>query len=419
MDLRKRSAITVCAVLAATVFAGPVLAQAPEGIDLAARAAARQDALARVAEALKEKAVRDVEEQRVLADAKRIVAALRPDQLEALAAGDELDEVMAMQPEAAATESGGLRSVTGSTEVRSVTANAIGDAESDLLFVPVSPCRIIDTRLAGGKITTGTTRAFRVAGTTGFSGQGGQATGCGVPIGASSPVAAAVMLNIVAVDVDGKGNLQAWEFGQPEPIATSINFQKIDMNIANGLIVPITGISSQTHDLNVKANFNNAHLVVDVTGYFTRFPVENFQSGLKSQLVTQDFTTLINLGDGACYELNSCTITADAPGTVVVEAWGQFVVNHTAGSLDRVAIGIETANPVVCNDPDTVNASDFDVPASLGTNPDVDFTVSHGRSFSQPGGTTRTYRLSGQMINGANTGDKIENSRLICTFIPD
>lgn len=410
MDLRKRSATTVCAVLAATVFAVPVWAQSPEGIDLAARAAVRQDALARVAEALKEKAVREVEEHRVLADARRIVAALRADQIEALAAGDELDEVMAMQPETGATETGGLRSVT---------ANAVGDAESDLLFVPVAPCRIIDTRIAGGKIMAGQTRPFRVAGTTGFSGQGGQATGCGVPIGASSPAAAAVMLNIVAVDVDGKGNLQAWEFGQPEPVATSINFQKIDMNIANGLIVPIAGISSQTHDLNVKANFNNAHLVVDVTGYFTRFPVENFQSGLKSQLVTQDFTTLIDLNDGACHELNSCTITADAPGTVVVEAWGQFVVNHTGGTLDRVAIGIETVSPVVCNDPDTVNASDFDVPASLGTNPDVDFTVSHGRSFTQPGGTTRTYRLSGKMLSGANSGDKIENSRLICTFIPD
>ncbi|HJX28508.1 MAG TPA: hypothetical protein VJ885_11380 [Thermoanaerobaculia bacterium] len=410
MDLRKRSATTVYAVLAAVVFAVPVMAQSPEGVDLAARATIKQDALVRVVEALKESAVRPVEEHRVLADAKRIVAALRADQIEALAAGEEWAEVNAMQPEATASEDGGLRSVT---------ANAVGDADSDLLYVPVAPCRIIDTRLGGGKIAAGSTRAFRVAGTDNFPAQGGKSGGCGVPMGASSPLAAAVMLNIVAIDVDGKGNLAAWEFGQPEPLASSINFQKIDMNIANGLIVPIAGVSSVTHDLNVKANFSNAHLVVDVTGYFTRFPIENFQSGLKSQLVTQDFTTLINLNDGACHELNSCTITADAPGTVVVEAWGQFVVDHTAGSLDRVAIGIETANPVVCNDPDTVNASDFDVPASLGSNPDVDFTVSHGRSFSQPGGTTRTYRLSGRMLNGVSTGDKIENSRLICTFIPD
>jgi hypothetical protein len=410
MDLRKRSATTICAVLSAAVFAVPVMAQSPDGIDLAARAAVKQDALARVVEALKEQAVRPVEEHRVLADAKRIVAALRADQVEALAAGEEWAEVAAMpRPE----------SVTGDGEMRSVTGNAVGDAESDLLYVPVAPCRIIDTRVAGGKIPTGSTRPFRVAGTTGFTAQGGQASGCGVPIGASTPVAAAVMLNIVAVDVDGKGNLAAWEFGQPEPLATSINFQRIDMNIANGLIVPIAGVSSVTHDLNVKANFSNAHLVVDVTGYFTRFPIENFQSGLKSQLVTQDFTTLINLNDGACHELNSCTITADAPGTVIVEAWGQFVVNHTAGTLDRVAIGIETVSPVVCNDPDSVNASDYDVPASLGSNPDIDFTISHGRSFAQPGGTTRTYRLSGKMFSGASSGDQIENSRLICTFIPD
>jgi hypothetical protein len=228
-----------------------------------------------------------------------------------------------------------------------------------------------------------------------------------------------VMINLVAIDVAGKGNLAAWEFGQPEPVASSINFQKIDMNIANGLIVPIAGVSSQSADLNVKANFNNAHLVADVTGYFTRFPVENFQGGLKSSLQTHDFTTLINLGDGACHELNSCTITTDVAGTVVVEAWGQFVMEHTAGTLDRVGIGVETAATVSCLDPDSVQASDYEVPASLGSNPDVDFTISHGTTFTQPGGTTRTYRLSGRVVSGASSFDKIENSRLICTFIPD
>jgi hypothetical protein len=49
----------------------------------------------------------------------------------------------------------------------------------------------------------------------------------------------------------------------------------------------------------------------------------------------------------------------------------------------------------------------------------VDFTISHGRAFTINEGQTRTYRLSGQMINGANSGDEIENSRMICTFIPD
>lgn len=406
MKLRKRSAI-LCIMIAAAAVAvvRPALA-APEE---EAQAAQRGEALQQIISHLEERSVRPVEKSTVEKEAKRILSRLSAEQVEALAGGEDLVKVTA----AVVTPEGDQAPVQG------VFANAVGDAESDLLFVPVAPCRLLDTRQGGGIIAAGTTRSFRVAGTTGFEAQGGKAGGCGIPIGASSPVAASVMVNLVAVDVSGKGNLAAWEFGQPEPLASSINFQRIDMNIANGLIVPIAGVSSQAADLNVKANVANAHLVADVTGYFTRFPVENFQGGLKSSLQTHDFTTLINLGDGACHELNSCTVATDVPGTVVVEAWGQFVMEHTGGTLDRVAIGVETAATVSCLDPDSVQASDYEVPASLGSNPDVDFTISHGTAFTQPGGTTRTYRLSGKVISGASTFDKIENSRLICTFIPD
>lgn len=399
MMLRKRSAIPLIMVAAAALAVAP---SARAASDEEAQVTAREEALQRIVGQLEEKAVRPVAKSTVEKEAQRILSRLTAGQVEALAEGSDPAEAEA-----------------GETPVQSVTAEAVGDAESDLLFVPLAPCRIIDTRLGGGIITAGSTRSFRAAGTSGFEAQGGKSGGCGVPIGATTPVAAAIMVNLAAIDVAGKGNLAAWEFGQPEPLASSINFQKIDMNISNGLIVPIAGVSSQTADLNVKANFNNSHLVADVTGYFTRFPVENFQGGLKSSLQTQDFTTLINLGDGACHELNSCTVTTDVPGTVVVEAWGQFVLEHAGGTLDRVAIGVETADPVVCLAPDSVNASDYEVPASLGSNPDVDFTISHGTAFTQPGGTTRTYRLSGQVVSGASSFDKIENSRLICTFIPD
>lgn len=406
MKLRKRSAI-LCIMIAAAAVAvvRPALA-APEE---EAQAAQRGEALQQIVAQLEERSVRPVEKSTLEKEAKRILSRLTAEQVEALAGGEDLVKVTA----AVVTPEGDQAPVQG------VFANAVGDAESDLLFVPVAPCRLLDTRVGGGIITAGTTRAFRVAGTAGFEAQGGKSGGCGIPIGGSSPVAASVMVNLVAVDVSGKGNLAAWEFGQPEPLASSINFQRIDMNIANGLIVPISGLSSQTADLNVKANVASAHLVADVTGYFTRFPVENFQGGLKSSVQTQDFTTLINLGDGACHELNSCTVATDVPGTVVVEAWGQFVMEHAGGTLDRVAIGVETAATVSCLEPDAVQASDYEVPASLGSNPDVDFTISHGAAFTQPGGTNRTYRLSGKVVSGASTFDKIENSRLICTFIPD
>lgn len=380
------------------------------------RAQQREAARERVVEAIQERLVRPVDPEVVAKDAQQIVRSLSDQQVESLLEGEDLAKVLA-QAAPQATEAG------DEPRMERAVASAIGSPDSDLLYVPVAPCRVIDTRgdsrTPGGILQIDQPRHFEIVGTTGFEQQGGTAGGCGIPSGAAAPQAAAVMINLIAINPEGRGNMGAWEFGQPEPFASVINYQKLDMNIANGLIIPIAGVSTLQYDLTVEARISRVHLIADVTGYFTRFPVEQFQGGLKSTLINNDNTVLTNMGDGACKELNSCTVTAESDGTVVVEAWGQFVVNHTAGTADRVAIGIETAATVACNDPDSVNASDFEVSAGHGTNPDIDFTVSHGRAFAQAAGTTRTYRLSGQMLSGASAGDAIENSRLICTFIPD
>ena len=362
------------------------------------RAQRRAAARSAIVAALKERLVRPVPAEVINSEARRAVRALDDKQVEALASSAQGEEL------------------------QNVTAQALGDAESDLLFVPVAPCRIIDTRLAGGRILPGLAQArhFEVAGTTGFEAQGGNPGGCGIPLGASTPLAAAVVINVVAVGPLGPGHLRAWEFGQTPPNAAIINYANVSgLNIANGVIIPIAGVASLDKDLTIDANTSATFVVADVTGYFTRFPAEQFQGGLKSTVITTQNVTLTSMADGACKELNTCTVTAGSAGTVIVEAWGQFVANHTAGTLDRVAIGVETASPVVCNADDTVDVSDFELSAALGTNPDVDFTVSHGRAFNIAAGQTITYRLSGQMINGANAGDAIENSRMICTFIPD
>lgn len=367
----------------------------------------REKAKAVVAASLQERLVRSVTAEEIERAARNVVRSLSDQQVDALLRDGKLGAVASAEGEA----------------LQNVTAQALGDADSDLLFVPVSPCRIIDTRLAGGRIAPGPggVRHFEVAGTTGFEAQGGQAGGCGIPLSAgATPLATAAVINFVAVGPLGPGHLRAWEFGQTPPNASIINYTNVaGLNIANGVIVPIAGLASIDKDLSIDANTSATFIVADVTGYFTRFPIEQFQGGLKSTVVTTQNVTVTSMADGACKELNSCTVTADSAGTVIVEAWGQFVANHTGGTLDRVAIGIETTSPVVCNEDDSVDASDYELSAALGTNPDVDFTISHGRAFTIASGQTRTYRLSGQMVNGANTGDNIENSRMICTFIPD
>ncbi|HEX5758084.1 MAG TPA: hypothetical protein VF121_02720 [Thermoanaerobaculia bacterium] len=306
---------------------------------------------------------------------------------------------------------------------RPIVEKAVGDAESDLLFVPLAPCRVIDTRFGGGPLAAGETRPFEVAGTANFPAQGGTAGGCGVPLGATTPLAAAAVLNFVAVGPAGPGHMTAWEFGQPIPGASTINYAAVPgLNIANGVIVPIAGVSTLDKDLNIQAAVSAVHVVVDVTGYFTRFPLEQFQNGLKSEVVATSSATLVDLDDGACHELLTCTVTAPALGKVVVEAWTQVVVNHTSGITDRFVMQVETAGAVSCPNGDSVDASDYEIPGGLGTNPDVDFTLSHGRAFTISNGQTVTYRLSGQMVNGAAGAinpDQVENSRMLCTFIPD
>src|SRR5258706_13239493 len=88
----------------------------------------------------------------------------------------------------------------------------LGDSQADLVYPPVTPCRIIDTRLAGGPIAGGTTRSFRVTGTD-LSAQGGSATGCGIP---SGPATAAV-INFVAVNPRGPRGPPIPPLGTPMP----------------------------------------------------------------------------------------------------------------------------------------------------------------------------------------------------------
>lgn len=364
------------------------------------RSALRALARDRISEMVHENAVRPVDAAAVAEEARKIVRRLSDEQLRALAEGEEVQQTIA-------------------PSLRSVSEAALGSSNSELVFVPLPPCRIIDTRKAGGPIAAGTTRSFQVAGITEFGPQGGTTGGCGVPPGSAEPVAPAVMLNLVAVDVAGKGNLAAWAYGQPEPLATSINFQRIDMNIANGLIVPIAGTNLVPADLHIKANFSAAHVVADVTGYFTRFPIEQFESSKKSITVVSEGGA-IELGSGACTEVSSCTITSGSAGKVVVRTWSQIQLDHgTNVGGDRIAVGVKNADPTACtNNDQSINATDYELPDSLPAESDVDWTLSHKRIFNHAKGT-RTYYINARLITGASAGDRIQSSRMICTFIPD
>ena len=139
-----------------------------------------------------------------------------------------------------------------------------------LAFVATPPCRLVDTR-NGPPLAAGEARSFNVAGTQGFTAQGGNAGGCAIPgYVAGSPQARAVALNVVAVGPQGPGHLVAWPSDQAEPLASILNYTAVPgLNIANGVIVPLAQDATPGADLRVRAAVSGTHVVIDAAGYFT------------------------------------------------------------------------------------------------------------------------------------------------------
>ena len=148
----------------------------------------------------------------------------------------------------------------------------VGDG---LLFTPVTPCRVIDTRLVGGPLLTGVARDFLVAGPD-LSTQGGSPVGCGVP----ENTAKAAVLNFVAVAPAGQGHLRAWAYHDPPlplPPPTSILIYGSVPGLpalANGIAVPLCdiGLSACDFDLKLRVYGSSTHVVVDVVGFFAEGP---------------------------------------------------------------------------------------------------------------------------------------------------
>lgn len=388
------------------VSAGDARAQGaePESVDPAGRAVLRTLAQTRIQEMAEKEAVRPSDPLLLAMEARRISKRLSDTQLQALAAGED------------------VRKTIAPSLVQGLDARALGDATSDLTFVPLPPCRIIDTRQgSGGKMLPGVERHFQVAGVTEFPPQGGNMGGCGVPPGGAEPLAAAVAVNIFAVTPEGSGNLRAWAYGTEVPLAAAITYDNLGQffSISNGIIVPIAGTNGVPADLTVRADFNATHLAADVTGYFTRFPVEQFENTQKTITVVVNGGA-VDLSSGLCTEVSSCAITSSAAGKVIVRAWAQIQLDHgTNVGGDRIAVGVKNNDPTNCtNNDQSINATDYEIPDSLPAESGIDWTLSHKRIFNHPTGA-RTYYINARMITGGGAGDTIQGTRMVCTFIPD
>jgi hypothetical protein len=144
----------------------------------------------------------------------------------------------------------------GGTHLVADVAGWFGDATQETgmvgMFVPVSPQRILDTRLHIGVATT-TPVAAGGSVTLAVVGQGGvPATGVG-----------AVVMNVTAAEATAPGYVTVWPAPATRPEASNLNVTFAGQNIAN--LVSVTLSPAGTVGLYSQAG---THLVADIAGYY-------------------------------------------------------------------------------------------------------------------------------------------------------
>jgi hypothetical protein len=150
---------------------------------------------------------------------------------------------------------GGYDNNTGSFAVA-------GELAESLRFVPVTPCRVADTRNATGafggpELAAAATRTFNVP-----------QSACGIPASA-----VAYSLNVTVVPIASLGYLSIWPAGEAQPTVSTLN--STDGRVkANATITP-AGVSG---GVSVYAS-DATQVILDIDGYFV--PAGTSASGLE------------------------------------------------------------------------------------------------------------------------------------------
>jgi uncharacterized repeat protein (TIGR03803 family) len=124
-----------------------------------------------------------------------------------------------------------------------------------LQLVPVTPCRLVDTRNSGGPISGGTSRSFTVP----------QLGSCGIPASA-----AAYSLNVTVVPSGPLGYLTIWPEGEIQPYTSTMNSSDGRIK-ANAAIVP-----AGNNAVSVYVS-NTTNVILDINGYFAAADSQTYQ----------------------------------------------------------------------------------------------------------------------------------------------
>ena len=276
------------------------------------------------------------------------------------------------------------------------------NANGDLIFTPVNPCRFMDTRydsrtpsLSGNYAYYYWNYVFPTAATS--TTQGGQTGGCSRPSGTTGIIAAS--LNMTTVPT-GKGHIKVYPGGTSPPATSFLNYNStLDTNTANSGIIR-TDTAQRVHIAIWRLNGSGsqtAEVVGDVMGTFSQ--PRQIDNTMWTWQTSNDYTIPENFG---CNVVNAVDYYHPGRGWVKVE----FDAQMWHRNLGDAATMIETGTG--CN-PNGVNTGGY-IPARsyFGSASTGNRIATHNNSrwfYYSGAGTTRYYMIAYGYPDGTGTGN--------------
>jgi len=165
-------------------------------------------------------------------------------------------------------------SFTLSMIVLGTTAFTPVKAQDELVYVAVDPCRIVDTREAGGAITANNFRNFLVSGLLGELAVQGGKTDCLDPKAGTGQKPSAISAYVITVPATSANSiLTAYPSDQlPPPVGTGSTVNsasgQVIGNTTNITLCDPSGSCPTDGEFAILARNTDQHVVVDVQGYF-------------------------------------------------------------------------------------------------------------------------------------------------------
>lgn len=217
---------------------------------------------------------------------------------------------------AMAQMSGTAKALSGGDlkKIADVGPNALGSATSDLVYTPVTPCRLFDTRTGQGGAGTPSLGIARTVGAiTPVVNQGGPG-GCSAPAGT-----AVALIAIGTLTPTGNGILQGGPQGTSSFTNALVLYQPGDQ-YGTTVAMPLNAANGQ---FDLVELFAQADLYGDLLGYF--------------KAPSGGYVSSVGAGTGI-----SITGSAAAPVVNVASSYQSFTITRFSGPIGTIAGGATT-----------------------------------------------------------------------------